>query len=45
MVAMKNASDAAGEIIQDLEFTYNRLRQERITSEISEIASGAEALS
>ncbi|KKQ89417.1 MAG: ATP synthase gamma chain [Berkelbacteria bacterium GW2011_GWA2_38_9] len=45
MVAMKNASDAAGEIIQDLEFTFNRLRQERITSEISEIASGAEALS
>lgn len=45
MVAMKNASDAAGEIIQDLEFTYNRLRQEKITSEISEIASGAEALS
>lgn len=44
MVAMKNASDAAGEIIEDLEFTFNRLRQEKITSEIAEIASGAEAL-
>lgn len=39
MVAMKNASDAAGEIIEDLEFTFNRLRQEKITSEIAEIAS------
>jgi len=45
MVAMKNATDAGKEIVQDLEFTYNRLRQEKITSEIAEIASGAEALS
>ena len=45
MVAMKNATDAGKEIVEDLEFTYNRLRQEKITSELSEIASGAQALS
>lgn len=45
MVAMKNATDAGKEIVDDLEFTYNRLRQEKITSELSEIASGAQALS
>lgn len=43
MVAMKNATDAGKEIVEDLEFTYNRLRQERITTELSEIASGAQA--
>lgn len=43
-VAMESATDNAEEIIDDLELTYNRARQEAITMEISEIVSGAEAL-
>ncbi len=43
-VAMESATDNAEEIIEDLELTYNRARQEAITMEISEIVSGAEAL-
>ena len=42
--AMKNATDNAGEIIQSLKRTYNRLRQAAITQEISEIVGGAAAL-
>lgn len=44
MVAMKNASDNAGEIISDLTLTYNQARQSSITTEISEISAGAAAL-
>lgn len=45
MVAMKNATEAAGDIIDDLSFTANQLRQSSITQEISEITSGVNALS
>lgn len=44
MVAMKNASDAAADIIDDLQFTFNQLRQAGITSEIAEISAGKAAL-
>lgn len=40
MVAMKNASDAASDIVGDLTFTYNQLRQASITQEIAEISAG-----
>jgi F-type H+-transporting ATPase subunit gamma len=41
MVAMKNASDAAGDLKEDFEFTYNQVRQASITSELAEISAGA----
>ena len=44
MTAMRNATDAAEEIIADLTFTYNQVRQAGITSEIAEISTAAEAL-
>ncbi|MCJ7666098.1 MAG: F0F1 ATP synthase subunit gamma [Actinobacteria bacterium] len=44
MTAMKSASDNAKEIIKDLSRKYHRERQQNITIEISEIVSGAEAL-
>lgn len=44
MVAMKNATDNAEDLIGDLQLTYNSLRQATITKEITEIAAGAEAL-
>lgn len=45
MVAMKAASENAEEIRGELKRSYNRARQEAITSELLEIISGAEALS
>lgn len=45
MIAMKNATDNAGKIIDDLRLAYNKARQAAITREISEIISGAEAVS
>ncbi len=42
--AMKNATDNAGEMLDDLRRTYNRARQAQITQEISEIVGGAAAL-
>lgn len=42
--AMKNATDNAGDILQDLKRTYNRQRQAAITQEIAEIVGGAAAL-
>ena len=42
--AMKNATDNAGEMIDDLRRSYNRARQGQITQEISEIVGGAAAL-
>ncbi len=44
MVAMKSATDNANDIIKLLSMQYNRARQSQITSEISEIIGGAEAL-
>lgn len=41
MIAMKNASDNAGELKDDLTLTYNQLRQASITAQIAEIAAGA----
>lgn len=43
-IAMKNATDNAGEMIDGLRRTYNRARQALITTEIAEIVGGAEAL-
>jgi F-type H+-transporting ATPase subunit gamma len=45
MVAMKSATDNAGEIIDELQLKYNRVRQASITQEISEIVGGAAAVS
>jgi len=44
MVAMRNATDAANDIVDDLSLTYNKARQAAITREIIEIAGGAAAL-
>ena len=44
MVAMKNATDNAGEIERELTLTYNKLRQEQITKELLDIVGGAAAL-
>ncbi len=44
MVAMKSASDNAGDIIDELQLVYNKARQAAITQEISEIVSGAAAV-
>ena len=44
MLAMMNASDNASDIIGDLTLVYNNARQSKITQEISEISSGAEAI-
>ncbi len=45
MVAMKNATDNANDLVQDLTLTYNKARQASITTQILEVVSGAEALS
>lgn len=45
MVAMKSATDNAGEIIDKLQLVYNKARQAAITQEISEIVGGAAAVS
>lgn len=44
MVAMKNATDNAGNLIDDLTLTYNTIRQNSITNEIAEISAGAESM-
>ncbi|ARP39654.1 MULTISPECIES: F0F1 ATP synthase subunit gamma [Vibrio] len=44
MIAMKSATDNAGDIIDDLELVYNKARQSAITQELSEIVSGAAAV-
>jgi len=43
MVAMKNATENAEELIEDLTLSYNKVRQANITREMVEIASGASA--
>jgi F-type H+-transporting ATPase subunit gamma len=44
MLMMKNATDAAGDLITGLNLTYNQLRQNKITTELSEITAGKLAL-
>lgn len=44
MIAMSNATDNANELIQDLTLLMNKARQAEITTEISEISGGAEAV-
>ncbi len=44
MVAMRNATEAAGEMVDELTFVYNQLRQMKITQEIAEISAGRAAL-
>lgn len=43
MVAMRNATDNAKDLISELSLTYNKARQAQITREVSEIAAGAVA--
>jgi F-type H+-transporting ATPase subunit gamma len=43
MVAMKNATENAEELIEDLTLAYNKVRQSNITREMIEISSGAQA--
>ena len=45
MVAMKSATDNAGNVIAELKLVYNKTRQAAITKELSEIVSGAAAIS
>ena len=44
MVAMKSASDNAGNLIDELQLVYNKARQAAITKELAEIVGGADAL-
>jgi F-type H+-transporting ATPase subunit gamma len=44
MVAMRNATDAAGELIDTLTLTYNKARQENITRELMDIVGGTSAV-
>ncbi|MDF2939750.1 MAG: synthase subunit gamma [Gammaproteobacteria bacterium] len=44
MMAMKNATENAGEVIKELKLEYNKARQAAITKELAEIVSGAEAV-
>ena len=44
MVAMKNATDNAGDLIEDLTLAMNKARQGAITQELSEISAGVEAM-
>ena len=44
MIAMKSASDNAGDLIDELELVYNKARQAGITQELSEISAGAAAV-
>ena len=45
MIAMKNATDNAGDLIDNLQLVYNKARQAAITQELSEIVGGAAAVS
>lgn len=45
MVAMKAATDNGGELIKELQLVYNKARQTSITQELTEIVSGASAIS
>jgi F-type H+-transporting ATPase subunit gamma len=41
MVAMKNATDSAQDLVQDLTLTYNKARQAAITMQILEVVAGS----
>ena len=43
MVAMRNATDNAKELVEELDLSYNKARQAQITNEVAEIAAGANA--
>jgi len=44
MVAMRNATENANELVQSLSLTYNKVRQANITNQVTEIAAAAEAM-
>jgi F-type H+-transporting ATPase subunit gamma len=44
MIAMRNATDNAQDLIRALQLDYNKARQQAITNEMLDITSGAEAL-
>jgi F-type H+-transporting ATPase subunit gamma len=44
MVAMKSATDNAGELIKEFQLAYNKARQAAITQELAEIVGGSAAL-
>jgi F-type H+-transporting ATPase subunit gamma len=44
MIAMKNATDNAGTLLDELQLVYNKARQAAITQELSEIVGGAAAV-
>jgi F-type H+-transporting ATPase subunit gamma len=44
MVAMRNATDAAKEMIETLTLVYNKVRQEQVTKELLDIVGGVEAM-
>ena len=44
MVAMRNATDNANDLVDSLSLTYNKVRQANITNQVTEIASAAEAM-
>jgi F-type H+-transporting ATPase subunit gamma len=44
MVAMRNATENANELIQELTLMYNKARQESVTAELLDISGGAAAL-
>ena len=44
MIAMKSATDNAGDLVKELQLLYNKARQAAITQELSEIVSGAAAV-
>jgi F-type H+-transporting ATPase subunit gamma len=44
MVAMRNATDNANDLVESLSLTYNKVRQANITNQVTEIASAAEAM-
>jgi F-type H+-transporting ATPase subunit gamma len=44
MLAMKNATDNASDLIDDLTLAMNKARQASITQELSEISAGVEAM-
>ena len=45
MMAMRNATEAAGDMIDDLTLTFNQARQQAITAELADISAGAAAVS
>ena len=44
MIAMRNATDNANDLVESLTLSYNKARQAQITREVIEIAAAAEAL-